>query len=324
MSRITKPLPAFLFISVSKTFFVTILINIFYFIIYFILIFNYLSLYNNVKSLCLSNQGNFVATLSRNYKKMKSIVSLNANGLRAAVNKGFNDWISKNPFDIIGIQETKMDASMADPNLFLSQGYHAAWTCAEKKGYSGLLILSKEKPKKIEEGCGLQKYDQEGRILCADFELFSVINAYFPSGTSGDERHEFKMQFLQDLLPYFKQKIKQKKNLIVIGDYNIVHLDLDIHNPTRKDNPSGFRPEERKWMDDWFTDLFIDAYRVVKPNDREFSWWSYRAASWEKNKGWRIDYQSITPNLKDKVINYIHHRDIRFSDHCPIEGQYDL
>lgn len=255
---------------------------------------------------------------------MKRIVSLNVNGLRAAITKGLQDWIATNSFDILCFQETKMDSSHANPDYFKSLGYHTYWHCAEKKGYSGVLIMSKDEPIKVSYGTGIPVYDREGRLLVADYPGFSVANCYFPSGSSGEERHSFKMQFLNDMLPVFQQLIDEKKNLILVGDYNIVHKELDIHNPTRKDNPSGYRPEERAWLDHWFTELFHDSFRIIHPDKKEFSWWSYRAGSYFKDKGWRIDYHSVSKSLHSKVIDFKHHRDLRFSDHCALEASYEL
>ncbi|MBK6545179.1 MAG: exodeoxyribonuclease III [Saprospiraceae bacterium] len=255
---------------------------------------------------------------------MKRIVSFNVNGLRAAISKGFNEWVASQAFDIICLQETKMDNSHANPDYFKELGYESYWHCAEKKGYSGVLILSKEKPKNISYGTGIEAYDREGRLIVLDYDGFSIANCYFPSGSSGEDRHSFKMQFLSDMYPKFKKLEQEKKNLIIVGDYNIVHQDIDIHNPERKDNPSGFRPEERAWLDAWFHELFLDSFRVLYPEKQAFSWWSYRAGSYGKDKGWRIDYQSISKSLKSKVKDFKHHRDIRFSDHCPLEGIYEL
>lgn len=255
---------------------------------------------------------------------MIQLVSFNVNGLRSAVQKGFNDWLKGCGYDIICIQETKMDISYEDIDMFYAQGYKAYWHCAKKKGYSGVLILSKKEPQNIEVGCGIQIYDDEGRFIRADYKDFSVLNIYIPSGTTGEERHAFKMKFLEDIYPWFKNLIYQHKKLIVVGDYNIVHKELDIHNPERKDNPSGYRPEERAWMDAWFTELFDDSFRIVKPSAKEFSWWSYRAGSYAKDKGWRIDYQSIAKPYGKLVKDYKHLREVKFSDHCPIVATYDL
>ncbi|MEO6190314.1 MAG: exodeoxyribonuclease III [Saprospiraceae bacterium] len=255
---------------------------------------------------------------------MKKIVSLNVNGLRSAVQKGFTEWLKENDFDLVCIQETKMDESFADPDMFFAQGYKAYWHCAVKKGYSGVLVLSKTEPNSVQIGCGIEKYDREGRFIRLDFEDWSLMNIYIPSGTSGDERHEFKMQFLQDIYPWFKDLLYKHKKLIVVGDYNIVHKELDIHNPERKDNPSGYRPEERAWLDAWFTEMFDDSFRIVKPQEKEFSWWSFRAGSYNKDKGWRIDYQSISKPNKNLLKEFTHLREIRFSDHCPLVASYDI
>ncbi len=255
---------------------------------------------------------------------MKKIISFNANGLRSAISKGLLDWINQNSFDIVCIQETKMDSSHADPDYFLAQGYHAFWHCAEKKGYSGVLILSKVLPVQVHPGTGMAEYDSEGRLLVLDFPEFSIANCYFPSGSSGEERHSFKMKFLTDVYPVFQKMLEEKKQLIVVGDYNIVHRGIDIHNPERKDNPSGYRTEERIWLDKWFSELFSDSFRVLHPDKREYSWWSYRAGSYFKDKGWRIDYQSVSKSLESQVRDFKHHREFRFSDHCPLEASYDL
>lgn len=255
---------------------------------------------------------------------MKKIISLNVNGLRSAILKGFTAWIKENDFDIICLQEIKMDSSYADPDFFINQGYYSYWHCATKKGYSGVMILSKEKINNIFIGTGNPEYDQEGRVIRADIGDWSIINAYFPSGSSGEERHDFKMKFIQDFYPWIKELLYIRKKIILVGDYNIVHQAIDIHNPERKDNPSGYRPEERAWLNAWFSELFDDSFRILFPHKQEFSWWSYRAGSYQKNKGWRIDYQSISKPFSDCVLNYKHHHDIRFSDHCPIEGNYNL
>ena len=193
-----------------------------------------------------------------------------------------------------------------------------------KKGYSGVMTLTKEEPLSVVHGCGIPEYDREGRFVLLDFGQWSLLNVYIPSGSSGEDRHEFKMKFLDRTLPFFKECIRKYKNLIVVGDYNIVHEDIDIHNPERKDMPSGFRPEERSWLHTWFSELFVDSFRVIHPSVQEFSWWSYRAGSYDKNKGWRIDYHSITPGLKDSVKSFEHQRKYRFSDHCPLVAEYEI
>ena len=161
-------------------------------------------------------------------------------------------------------------------------------------------------------------YDNEGRILRTDFGDWTLLNCYFPSGSSGEVRHEFKMKFLKDFRKWVDKLRKERPKLIIVGDYNIVHTELDIHNPTRKDNPSGYRPEERKWMTQWFKSGFSDAFRQMNPELRQYSWWSYRAASRAKDKGWRIDYQSVPNNMATKIKQAYQMKDVVHSDHCPV------
>lgn len=193
------------------------------------------------------------------------------------------------------------------------------WHSAEKKGYSGVITFSKEPADTIVSGMGMEKYDNEGRVLRTDFGDLTIINTYFPSGSSSEERHAFKMEFLADYEPWITELKKQRKNIMVLGDYNIVRLDIDIHNPTRKDNPSGFRPEEREWLDNWFKNGFVDAYRQLYPETEDiYSWWSYRAGSRQKNKGWRIDYISVPNNLASQITQVYHAKDDQHSDHAAI------
>jgi len=247
------------------------------------------------------------------------IVSYNINGIRAGIKKGLLDWLSDHPdIDVFCLQETKAQLDQINAADFESLGYHISWHHAEKKGYSGVATFSKSKPSKVVIGCGIEKYDLEGRVLRTDFGSTTILNCYFPSGSSGEARHEFKMEFLNDLYPYIQTLLKTRKKLIVLGDYNVVHGDIDIHNPTRKDKPSGFRPEERAWMDTWFEESFVDTFRHVHPDKQEFSWWSYRSGARKNNKGWRIDYISASKSLKSKIVGAGHHQDAIHSDHCPV------
>lgn len=248
------------------------------------------------------------------------IASYNINGLRSAINNGFYDWLSEQQYDIICFQEIKSTQDQIDINLVDELGYHHYWHPAEKKGYSGVATFSKKEPDLIQEGMGISVYDREGRVLRTDFGDITLLNCYFPSGSSGEDRHEFKMQFLNDFAPYITALKKERPNLIIAGDYNIVHTRLDIHNPDRKDNPSGYRPDERAWMDQWFSEMgFIDAFRYLHPDSVEFSWWSFRAGSKKKNLGWRIDYISLTKPLKSRIVHAGHRPEVLFSDHCPLE-----
>ncbi len=248
------------------------------------------------------------------------IVSYNVNGIRAAIKKGLLKWLKETNPDIFCIQESKSQVDQVDASLFEDLGYHAYWHSAEKKGYSGVITFSKVAPTKVIEGMGNKVYDVEGRVLETQFKEFTLLNCYFPSGSSGEARHDFKMEFLHDFKKYIDKRLKKGEKLIILGDYNVVRLDIDIHNPTRRDKPSGFKPEERAWLNEWFDTSFVDTYRKFDPASNDvFSWWSYRAGSKAKNKGWRIDYISCTKNLEDKLKSAHHHTEITFSDHCPID-----
>ncbi len=253
------------------------------------------------------------------------IVSYNVNGIRAAMKKGLVDWIENENPDIICFQETKAHIDQVDVSALEDLGYYHDWFSAQKKGYSGVATFSKMAPIEVIHGMENDKYDNEGRVLISAYDEFALLNCYFPSGSSGEERHSFKMDYLNDFFPFVKELKKEFPTMIVLGDYNVVHLDLDIHNPQRKDLPSGFRPEERAWMDEWFNDEFYDAYRTLYPDQADmYSWWSYRAGSRGKNKGWRIDYISITEDLKDKLKSSRHAYEAVHSDHCPVIAEFKL
>jgi len=247
------------------------------------------------------------------------IISYNVNGLRAALKKDLLGWLKNEDPDVICFQETKSQPDQIDHELFSALGYtNHYWHSAQKKGYSGVATYSKSEAIKTVVGISNDKYDNEGRVLLTKFKNFALLNCYFPSGSSSEERHAFKMDFLADFEKWFKKIRKKYTELIVVGDYNVVHRELDIHNPTRKDKPSGYRPEERAWMNQWFSKYMHDAFRVLYPEKQEFSWWSYRAGSRDRNKGWRIDYVSVTNGLKDKVIELQHQKYAKHSDHCAV------
>jgi len=246
------------------------------------------------------------------------LISYNVNGIRAAMNKGFVDWLAKESPDVLGLQEIKALESDVDLQIFQDLGYHVYWYPAIKKGYSGVAILSKLAPKAVHYGMGVSDYDAEGRIIRADFEGFSFISAYFPSGTTGDVRQDFKYAFLDDVYGFMQDLKKNHAGLILSGDYNICHKAIDIHNPISNKNTSGFLPEERAWMDK-FVDLgFIDTFRAFNPDPGHYSWWSYRANSREKNLGWRIDYHMASKELQNKLKRAVILPDVMHSDHCPV------
>ena len=246
------------------------------------------------------------------------ILTYNVNGIRAALRKDFSSWLKAVNPDIICLQEIKANPEQFEASVFTDLGYHCFWNPAEKKGYSGVAILTKTKPQHVEYDCGIEEIDFEGRILRADFDRFSVISAYFPSGSSGDIRQEFKMKFLTQFQNYVNVLKKDFPNLVISGDYNICHKAIDIHNPQRNKNTSGFLPEEREWMSEFIASGFTDSFRHLNPEPHNYSWWSYRANARAKNLGWRIDYNMISENLlsnlsRSAILSQAHH-----SDHCPV------
>jgi exodeoxyribonuclease-3 len=247
------------------------------------------------------------------------IVSYNLNGIRAAIKKDWINWVGENNFDIIGIQETKAQKEQVDLEALKSLGFeHLYWHSAEKKGYSGVTIFSKIKPDNVVIGMGVERFDREGRIIRADFGDLTLLNCYFPSGTSGDIRQEVKYDFLETFYDWVQELKKERPNLIIQGDYNIAHTEIDIHNPKTNKKSSGFLPEERAWMDKWFSEGgFVDSYRTQHSDLQKYSWWSYRAGSRGKDKGWRIDYQAVTNNLEGRIVATDLLNDAVHSDHCP-------
>jgi len=248
------------------------------------------------------------------------IISYNVNGIRAAINKGLLDWLATNPAEIVCLQEIKAEKENIDVPAIHALGYETYWFSAQKKGYSGVAILTKIKPLRVINGQGAQISDEEGRVIMAEFPHFTLINAYFPSGTSGDHRQTYKYQWLEEFNDYVHQLRKTHPHLIVVGDYNIAHREIDIHDPTGNKKSSGFLPEERTWMDKWLGEGWVDSFRYCHPEKTgAYSWWSQRFPSVRlQNKGWRIDYICVTSslggNLKDAAI----FPDIKHSDHCPI------
>ena len=247
------------------------------------------------------------------------IISYNVNGLRAAINKGFLDWLKTDPADVICLQETKAQRENVDHTPFEQMGYQDYWFSAQKKGYSGVAVFTKIKPDKIEYGTGHKLSDDEGRVLQLDFGDVRLINAYFPSGTMGDVRQTFKYAWLDEFLIYLNKQRKKYPKLILCGDYNIAHKEIDIHNPKGNVKTSGFLPEERAWVDQFFANGWIDSFRLHHPEPHRYSWWSQRFPGVRaSNKGWRIDYINITEPLKKKLVSAEIFPDVKHSDHCPV------
>ena len=246
------------------------------------------------------------------------IITYNLNGIRAAMSKGLIDWISQVSPDVLCVQEIKANPDQVGVFEFEELGYHHYWYPAQKKGYSGVAIFTKQKPKHIEYGCGIKEYDDEGRILRIDFEEFSVMSVYHPSGSSGDLRQAFKMEWLEAFLNYINQLKATYPNLVICGDFNICHKAIDIHNPKSNPNTSGFLPEEREWMEQFINSGFVDSFRYFNQEPHQYSWWSYRAGSRAKNLGWRIDYNFVTDNLKNRISRSVILPSAIHSDHCPV------
>lgn len=248
----------------------------------------------------------------------KKIITYNVNGIRAAINKGFVDWVKSVDPDVICLQEIKANPEQFDTGLFENLGYKHFWFPAEKRGYSGVALLSRDEPDNVVYGCGIKKYDAEGRVIQADFGDTSIISVYMPSGSSGDERQEFKMKWLTDFNKYIKKLRKSRDKLIISGDYNICHKAIDIHNPVSNKKSSGFLPEERDWMDKFTKTGFIDSFRHFNEDPHHYTWWSYRANARSKNLGWRIDYHMATENLEDDLQRSEILPEAKHSDHCPV------
>lgn len=255
---------------------------------------------------------------------MQKIISYNLNGIRAAMGKSLLDWINTQNADVLCFQETKAQPDQLEMGVFDELGYRHHWHSAQKKGYSGVATFSRREPDLVQAGCGISKYDEEGRILRTDFGDWTLLNCYFPSGTSGEDRQAFKMVFLDDFFNWVQELRQQRPKLIIVGDYNIAHREIDIHDPKGNKNSSGFLPEERAWMTKWFSNGFTDAFRALNPEKVEYSWWSFRFNARSNNKGWRIDYQSVTDNLAGLLRSSGHYNDARHSDHCPVYVEIDL
>lgn len=246
------------------------------------------------------------------------IISYNVNGIRAAMNKGLIDWLQAANPDILCLQEIKALESQIDVLPFEELGYkYRYWHSAQKKGYSGVALLSKIAPKHVEVGSGIDYMDNEGRILRADFTDFSVMSLYLPSGTNID-RLEHKLTFMADFQQYIDQLKQTHPNLIICGDYNICHQAIDIHDPVRNAHVSGFLPVERQWIDAFMKSGFIDSFRYFNQEPHQYSWWSYRANARNNNKGWRIDYNLVAQPLESRLKRALILPEAKHSDHCPI------
>ena len=253
------------------------------------------------------------------------IVSYNVNGIRSAISKGLIDWIKSTQYDAYLFQEIKANEADIPKELFDELGYSNYWFPAQKKGYSGVGIAIKTPHTNLVKGMDIPKFDAEGRLIRLDIGDITLISSYFPSGSSGEERQSVKMEYLDDFYAYIHQLKKEKKKIIVSGDYNICHEAIDIHDPIGNKNSSGFLPEERDWMSKYFNNGFTDTFRYFYPEKKEeYSWWSFRANARNNNKGWRIDYHAVTDELKPQLSDAKIFMDVKHSDHCPIYVKLNL
>jgi exodeoxyribonuclease-3 len=252
------------------------------------------------------------------------VITLNLNGIRSAAKKGFFPWLLQQNADVVCVQEVKAQEADIVDTLFRPEGYHSYFHFAEKKGYSGVGIYTRHKPDQVVTGLGWPDADQEGRYVEVGFAGLSIASLYLPSGTSGEHRQTIKFDFLNRYKNHLLKQREQNKELIICGDWNIAHRQIDLKNWRGNQKNSGFLPEERAWMDDLFGTLgFVDAFRAVNQEVDQYTWWSNRGQAWAKNVGWRIDYQVITPGLKEKVKNVFIYKEQRFSDHAPLVIDYD-
>ena len=253
------------------------------------------------------------------------IITLNVNGIRSACKKGFLSWMYGQNADVICIQETRSQISQLTEEMINPVGHHAFYHDALKKGYSGVALFSRIKPDKISCGLGWELADTEGRYLQADFGKLSVASLYLPSGSSSEERQAVKFDFMDRFMPVLKAMRKKHREYILCGDWNIAHKEMDLKNWRGNRKNSGFLPEERAWLDEVFNKVgLVDAFRVVNQEPDQYTWWSNRGQAWAKNVGWRIDYQIITPGLKDRVKKVEIYKEQRFSDHAPLIMEYSI
>lgn len=256
---------------------------------------------------------------------MFRVITLNVNGIRSASRKGFFEWLAVQGADVVCLQETKaQEHQLADP-CFMPAGYHCYYEDALKKGYSGVAVYTRHEPTQVVRGFGVREFDDEGRYLEIRLGSVSVVSVYLPSGSAGEARQASKYRFLDAFLPHLQKLRRRRAEYILCGDWNIAHKEIDLRNWRSNRKNSGFLPEERAWMDAVLTEHgFVDGFRAVNPEGDQYTWWSNRGRAWEKNVGWRIDYQVVTPKLREKILRAEIYKAQRFSDHAPLIMDYDL
>ena len=247
-----------------------------------------------------------------------NIISWNVNGIRAAVKKGFLEWVDRVSPDVLCLQEAKAYPDQVPPHVAKLDGYHATWNPAQRKGYSGVVTFTKKKPKSVHLGMGIERFDVEGRYIRLEFPKFDLLNIYFPNGTSGEERLQYKLDFYDAFLDHCEALRAEGKELVICGDVNTAHKAIDLKNPKPNEKNSGFLPIEREWMDKFVDQGYIDTFRQFNQEPDQYSWWTYRANARERNIGWRIDYFFVTEGLIKRVKNAFITPEVMGSDHCPV------
>lgn len=247
------------------------------------------------------------------------IYSWNVNGIRAASRGGFSRWFEETKPDIVAIQEAKATPEQLDDLQRNPLNYHSFWNPAEKAGYSGVAIYSKKEPLSVTNGFGIPEFDREGRVIVAEYPDFVIVNSYFPNSQRDHARLPYKLAFCEAMLKFTKKRVAQGKNVILCGDYNIAHKEIDLKNPKSNQDNAGFLPEERAWMDEFLARGFVDTFRHFEKGPNHYSWWSYRPGVREKNVGWRLDYHCVNEDFLDRVKASRIHPTVRGSDHCPVE-----
>jgi len=247
-----------------------------------------------------------------------SVLTWNVNGIRAQQKKGFLEWLARESPDILCVQETKAHPEQLDAALLTPPGYFVYWTKPVRKGYSGVATFTKEKPLAVKTGFGIERFDAEGRVVMTEFPDFVLLNIYFPNGQSGEERLKYKLDFYEETMKFVRDLKNKGKQVIVSGDYNTAHREIDLARPKENEDTSGFLPIERAWIDRWIADGQVDIFRKFNAEPEQYTWWDMKSAARERNVGWRIDYHFVTKDLVSKVTAASIMPEVMGSDHCPV------
>jgi exodeoxyribonuclease-3 len=248
----------------------------------------------------------------------------NVNGIRAAEKKGFLTWLRQESPDIVCLQETKAQPGQISPEIVEPSGYHAYWNFPQRKGYSGVVTFTKEEPVKVENGFGIERFDVEGRVIIARYRQFSLFNVYFPNGKMSAERLKYKMDFYDAFLDYVGPLTDKGEKLVICGDFNTAHKEIDLARPKENEDVSGFLPMERAWMDEFVARGFVDTFRHFTKEPDQYTWWSPRSGARGRNIGWRLDYVFVTGNLLDSLAQASIRSEVMGSDHCPVDIELSI